>query len=241
MDTDSEDDQVDPQSSDMDIDTISDQPSTSNPQTANDQSSSNLAIVPVASPKPTQIPSSPTIFLDSTLLQNVCENIGQELVQLIQARENIVHKESYEKRWSRLKEKVEYILYALKSTCIDIQNQAQQKLQDWLKGIDSSLEEVKVLSTWVLSPPSIKGRDIFDFIPSRIHPRDLDLTFLNKVNLKTASPNLALVQRNTILEKHVKKLEKELLEQKLLMLEYKTSTEAKLEEAKEALREAKIR
>lgn len=34
---------------------------------------------------------------------------------------------------------------------------------------------------------------------------------------------------------------KELLEQKLLMLEHKTSTEAKLEEAKEALREAKIR
>jgi hypothetical protein len=67
------------------------------------------------------------------------------------------------------------------------------------------------------------------------------LTFLNKVNLKTTSPDLALIQRNTILEKQVKKLEKDLIEQKLLMLEYKSSTEAKLEEAKEALREAKVR
>jgi hypothetical protein len=67
------------------------------------------------------------------------------------------------------------------------------------------------------------------------------MTFLNKINQKTASTDLALIQRNTVLEKQVKKLEKELLEQKLLMLEYKTSTEAKLEESKEALREAMSR
>jgi hypothetical protein len=138
-DTDSDDDQDNPQSSNMDIDIVSDQPSSSIPQTTNGQSSSNLAIVPVASPKPTKIPSPPTIFLDSTLLQNVCENIGQELVQLIQARENLVYKENYEKRWSRLKERVDYVLFALQSTCIDTQAQAQQKLQDWLKGIDDSL------------------------------------------------------------------------------------------------------
>jgi hypothetical protein len=92
----------------------------------------------------------------------------------------------------------------------------------------------------VQSPPSIKGREVIDF-PSSVHPRELDLTFLNKLNLKKVAPDLALVQRNIILEKHVKKLEKELLEQKVLMLEYKTSTKAKLEEAQEALREAKIR
>jgi hypothetical protein len=152
-----------------------------------------------------------------------------------------VHEESYEKRWRRLKERVDYVLSALQSSCIDIQAQAQQKLQDWMKGIDNSLEEVKVLKIWVQSPPSIKERDIYDFIPSGVHPRDLDLTFLTNVNMKKASPDLALVQRNIILEKHVKKLENDLIEQKLLMLEYKTSTEAKLEEAKEALREAKIR
>jgi hypothetical protein len=71
----------------------------------------------------------------------------------------------------------------------------------------------------VQNPPSNKGREVTDFIPSGVHPRELDLTFLNKVNLKTSSPNLALIQRNTVLEKEVKKLQNEVLEQKLLMLE----------------------
>jgi hypothetical protein len=77
--------------------------------------------------------------------------------------------------------------------------------------VNSSLQEVKILKTWVQNPPSIKGREITDFIPSGVHPRELDLMFLNNINFK--------------------KLQKELLEQKLLLLEYKTTTEAKLEEA----------
>jgi hypothetical protein len=144
----------------------------------------------------------------------------------------LVHRESYEKQWNRLKERVDYIMSALQTTCVDAQDLAQQKLQEWLKGVDNSLQEVKILRTWVQNPPSIKGREVTDFIPSGVHPRELDLTFLNNVNLKTASPDLGLMQKNAFLEKEVKKLQKELLEQKLLMLEYKSSTEAKLEEAR---------
>jgi hypothetical protein len=65
---------------------VHDQPSTSNTQTrnsTNNQSTSSLAIQPVAPPKPTKIPSPPTVFLNSTLLQDVCENIGQELIKMI--------------------------------------------------------------------------------------------------------------------------------------------------------------
>jgi len=40
------------------------------------------------------------------------------------------------------------------------------------------------------------------------------------------------MQKSTLLEKENKQLKKELLEQKLLLLEYKTTTEAMLEEAK---------
>jgi len=40
------------------------------------------------------------------------------------------------------------------------------------------------------------------------------------------------VQRNSALERENKQLRKELLDQKLLLLEYKSSTEAKLEEAR---------
>jgi hypothetical protein len=72
MDIDSEDDQDDPQSSNMVINTVPDQPSTSNPETTNGQSSSNLAIVPTVSPKPSRKPSLPTRFLDSHVLQGVC-------------------------------------------------------------------------------------------------------------------------------------------------------------------------
>jgi hypothetical protein len=92
------------------IEFVSDQPSTNNTQpytTTNSQTStSHLQLVPV---KPTKIPSLPTILLDSTLLQNVCESIGQELVKLIEERNNFVHQESYEKQWKRLKERVDFV------------------------------------------------------------------------------------------------------------------------------------
>lgn len=55
------------------------------------QTSSTLAIQPFNSPKPSKIPSPPTIFLDSTLLTDVCEKIFKELNQLIQARNDLVH------------------------------------------------------------------------------------------------------------------------------------------------------
>jgi len=131
-----------------------------------------------------------------------------------------------------LKDRVEYVLTELQRTYIDAQDTAQTKLQDWLKGVVSNLHEVKVLKTWVKIPICLRARNAFDFIPSSIHPRELDLNWLNKINLKEASYELALLQKNTLLEKENKQLKKELLEQKLLLLEYKTATEAKLEEAR---------
>ena len=84
----------------------------------------------------------------------------------------------------------------------------------------------------------LKSKNASDFIPSSIHPRELDLNWLNKINLKEASSELALLQKNTVQEKENKQLKKELLEKKLLILEYKTATEAKLEEAR--IREEKL-
>jgi hypothetical protein len=158
----------------------------------------------------------------------VCENISQELIKLIQARNNLTHKESYEKQWRRLKDRVDFVLFELQRTCLDEQDSAQQKFQDWLKGVDNNLQEVKILRTWVQNPPSLKGREVTDFILSGMHPRDLDLSFLSKVNFKSASGSLDLLKRNADLESENRKLKKELMEQKLLLLEYKSSTEAKL-------------
>jgi hypothetical protein len=58
----------------------------------------------------------------------------------------------------------------------------------------------------VQNPPSIKGRDVTDFIPTGVHPRELDLTFLSKVNIKSASNSLDLIQINVDLEREKKKL-----------------------------------
>jgi len=97
---------------------------------------------------------------------------------------------------------------------------------------------VKVLKTWVKTPLRLIARNASDFIPSSIHPRELDLNWLNKINLKEASSELAVLQKNTHLEKENKQLKKELLEQKLLLLKYKTATEAELQKAR--IREEKL-
>jgi len=61
---------------------------------------------------------------------------------------------------------------------------------------------------------------------------------LSNVNVKPVSTELALLLKTAELEKENKQLRKEVLEQKLLLLEYKSSTEAKLEEAR--VREEKL-
>ena len=58
------------------------------------------------------------------------------------------------------------------------------------------------------------------------------MDWIAKINLKEASTELALVQRNSLLEKENDDLRKELLEQKMMLLDYKNSTEAQLAEAK---------
>jgi len=113
----------------------------------NDQpSSSNLAIQPIA-PAKRNVPSSPTLFLHSTILANVCEGIFQKLNHLAQARNNLIHEDSYEKMWTRLKDRVAFVLSELQRSCFDAQEFAQAQLQEWLKGVVSNLHEVKILRT----------------------------------------------------------------------------------------------
>jgi len=201
------------------VKSASDQPSTSNTQSipTNSQPSTSLEIEPIAAPR--KLPSQPTRFLDSMILQGVCEDIAEKMINLIESKNDLTRRDSYEKQWRRIKERVNNVLSVLHTTCIEAQEMAKQKLQDWLNGIDQSLDEVKILGIWAKNPLTLRGREPTDLIPNFIHPKDLDLSFLNKVNLKTASPDLALVQRNIALEQRNQKLEKELLEHKILLLE----------------------
>jgi len=93
----------------------------------------------------------------------------------------------------------------------------------------SNVREVKILRTWVKTPLCLEAKSV---IPSSIHPRELNLDRLTKLNLKEASSKMALLQRNTLLEKENHQLKKELMEKKLMLLEYKTASEAQLEEAR---------
>jgi len=76
----------------------------------------------------------------------------------------------------------EHVLTELQRTCLDAQDFAQNKLQDWLKRVVCNLQEVKVLKTWVKTPLCLRARNATDFIPTRIHPRELNLNWLTKVN-----------------------------------------------------------
>ena len=52
------------------------------------------------------------------------------------------------------------------------------------------------------------------------------------MNVNPVSTELAVLQRNVESESENRQLRKELLEKKLLLIEYKSSTDAKLEEAR---------
>ena len=88
------------------------------------------------------------------------------------------------------------------------------------------------------NPLCLRQRNETNFIPAGIHPRELNVNWLTRMNIKPISTESAVLQRNAELENENRKLKKELLKQKLLLIEYKSSTEAKLKEAR--VREEKL-
>jgi hypothetical protein len=222
MDTDSEDDQDD-HSSNIRIDNFADQPSTSNTLPTNGQSPSDLAIVPTAPPKPSRQPSPPTIFLDSQVLQDVWEDIASEVLRLIAGRNDLGHTIDYQKQWRRIKERVINLISALHDSCIEAQEQAKQKLKDWLNGMEENSNDIEIFGTWVKNPLSIRGREPGEFLP-----KDLNLIIPSEILEKTDAPNLALVQENKMLKEENERLETELLEQKLKI----SKLEADMQEAR---------
>ncbi len=65
----------------------------------------------------------------------MCENIFQELNKYIIAGNNLIHEDSYVKQWRRLRKRVDFVLCELQRFSFDAQDAAQNKLQDWLRGI----------------------------------------------------------------------------------------------------------
>jgi len=68
------------------------------------------------------------------------------------------------------------------------------------------MQEVAVSRTLVKTHLCLTGRDVVDVIPSCVHPKELNLDWLNKINFKSASTDWELLQRNTVLERENKQL-----------------------------------
>jgi len=115
-----------------------------------------------------------------------------------------------------VRERVDFVLSELQRSSIEAQDIAQNNLQDYLRGVVNNLQEVDVRRTLVKTPLCILTRDV---ILSGVHPKELDNSWLTKINLKQVSTKLELLQRNTELERENKQLKKELLDHKLLLLD----------------------
>jgi len=78
----------------------------------------------------------------------------------------------------------------LQRSSLDAQDISQNNLEDWLKGAVNNLQEVRVNRTQEKTQLCKKGRNASDVNPSYVHPKELDLIWLNKINFKTTSTEL---------------------------------------------------
>jgi len=93
---------------------------------------------------------------------------------LVEARNNLVHEESYMKQWRRLRERVDFVLSEIQRSYFDAQDIAQNNLQDWLRGVVNNLQELAVNRTLAKTLLCLLS---IDAIPYGVHPRKLDMKF----------------------------------------------------------------
>jgi len=188
------------------------------------------------------ISSQPTLFLDSIILVDVCESIFTELNKLVKARNNLVHEEDYVQEWRRLRERVDFVMSELQRSSLEAHRNAMNSLNDWFKNVVKSMHEVEVKRTQERRKLYISDTPMFlnasGIISLNLHFENLDLKWLTKLKVQIDSPILEKLKNDSELEKENKRLKKELLEQRLLLAEYKRQSEAQLEEAR--LREANL-
>jgi len=191
-------------------------------------SSSTQALQTCTPIQTTNISSPPTLFLDFIILAYVCESIFKELNKLVKARNNFVHEEDYVKEWRRLRERVDFVMSELQKSSLEVHNSAQNTLNDWFKDVVKSMQEVEIKRTQERSKLYISDTPMFlnaiGLISSNVHSENLDLKWLTKLKVQTDSHILEKLKNDSELEKENKRLKKELLEQRLLLVEYKRQT-----------------
>jgi len=146
----------------------------------------------------------------------VCENIFEDLNKLVKARNHVIHTESYEDQWTSLRERVDTIMCELQKLSPEAQDQT---LNNWFKDVVNNMKEVEATKNQARSRLYISDSPFFldasSIITASVH-EDHNLNWLTKLKVHTNAPILEKLKHDSEQEQMIKKLEKELFEQKLM-------------------------
>ena len=166
----------------------------------------------------------PTLLLDYVILKEVCENIFEDLNKLVQTRNNFVHAENYEEKWTALRERVNTVMCEVQKLSLESHKESINTLHIWFKNVVSSKKEVKINRNQEKHKLYISNSpfylDASSIITANIH-EDLSLNWLTKLKVHTDVEIIAKLENDFEQEQKIKKLEKELFEQKLMFEELK--------------------
>jgi len=193
--------------------------------------SSSSQIIP--QPQTTNVSPPPTFLLDSVIIKEVCENIFVDLEKLVKSRNNFVRAENYEEKWTALRERVDTIMCELQKLSVEAHHQSTNTLNNWFKEVVNNMKEVEANRNQARSKQYISDSpfylDASSIITASDH-EDLCLNWLTKLKAHTDAPILAKLKCDSEQEQKIKKLEKELFEQKLMYEELKRNMAIQREE-----------
>jgi len=221
------------------IESIHDLPLTSNQISVVEQTITNLPcssnqVCPLTIT--TNVSPPPTILLDSTILQEVCENIFKDLNMSMKTINNLIHKESYFDQWTSLRERIDYVMNELHKSSLEAHNQALSTLQDWFKDVVKSMEEVNIKRNQKFNKIYLSDIPIYmdatSIISSSVHSEDPGVKWVTKLLIQSDAPILEKLKKDSEQEKTIKELKKELLEQRLLTAKHQRKLISQQEEAK---------
>ena len=149
---------------------------------------------------------------------------------------NFVHQENYEDEWTTLRGRVEFVMCELHKLSLEAHNQALNTLKDWFKEVVGSMEEVEVNKNQEKSKLYISDTLIYmdssSIITACVHYENPDFRCLNKLKIQADAPILEKLKNDSEQEKRIKKLEKDLLEQRLMYVELQRKMIIQQEEVK---------
>ena len=171
-------------------------------------------------PQPTVVSPSPTLLLEFVILKEVCENIFKDLNKLVQTRSNFVHQKNYEDEWTTLGERIDYMMCELQKLSLEAHNQALNTLNNWFKDVVTGMDEMEDTRNQEKRKLYISDTPIYldasSIITTSVHYENPDFKWLTKLKLRADAPILEKLKKDSEQEQRIKKLEKDLFEQRMM-------------------------